>query len=112
MADGLKVLVAGEGQGSGLDASVNGEVVRVGDCLGLRVERTEYPVVWPPGTSIGDDGRAVQLGDGQVVLGDTVTGSGGFLTGKLPESSPPIPTTCAPEEGEVVFLDAARMSTG
>lgn len=109
MKDGVKVLIAGEGEGAGMDASVTGALIRVGGCLGIRVERSEYPVVWPAGTTVGSDGRTVLLGDGQFVLGDTVTGSGGFLTGALPVFAPAVPTECAPADGEIVLLGSAKL---
>ena len=107
MADGLALLLAGEGEGGGMDAMVSGTLTGLGGCLGIRVEQEVYPVIWPVGTSLDSDGSAVLVGEERFLLGDRLTGSGGFLTSPLPDSAPAVPRDCASERGEAVWLDSA-----
>lgn len=64
-----------EGDGSGLDALIEGELTMDDGCLLV----DDTPVVWPYGTTWDADTRAVRLPEGEAVrLGDRVRGSGGY----------------------------------
>lgn len=72
-----------EGDGSGASALIEGPLTMSSGCLLV----SEFPVVWPYGTTWDSETQAVRLSDGQVVaLGDRVSGGGGYLY--LPDLDP------------------------
>lgn len=93
--DGI-LLVAAATDG-GMDAMVIGTVVRVGSCLGLEGEADPILAVWPAGTEQGD-----------VAVGDSVRGSGGYLSPPYPEELPDLPADCVEAAGgdEVAWVQA------
>ena len=64
---------------------------------------TQYPVVWPAGTTADANG-GLSLPDAQrVALGDEVLGGGGYLELSARYH---IPTECLPPSGEVAVFNA------
>ncbi|WP_129668499.1 hypothetical protein [Phytoactinopolyspora endophytica] len=91
---------------SGMDAEVVGElVVGPGDCLALDDGLVVRPVIWPEGSTLADDGQAIEIGrDGPTVrIGEYVEGGGGEIDpGDATYTE--IPESCLPEEGVAVAL--------
>jgi hypothetical protein len=83
LADGSSFLVAAPTT-SFPEAVVAGRLALIGDtCLGLehRGGGGTTALAFPHGTHPSDDGRAIVLPDGlRITLGDSITGSGGYLT--------------------------------
>lgn len=98
------------GDGSGLDALIEGPLTMSGGCLLVG----EFPVVWPHGTTWDADAQAVQLSDGQVIaLGDRVSGGGGYrhLSDLGPEFAEPLADCPTNEYGEVAIFNAGEQVT-
>ena len=91
--DSGKVLVNAE-QGDGPSAGVGygGRVELVGDCLGIGGNT----IIWPYGTEIVSDGPLVVNvpGEGQVTIGDQVTGGASHYGDNLPDGIGAIPSGC------------------
>lgn len=63
------------GGSGGNGALIEGSLTMSGGCLLV----SEFPVIWPYGTTWDAEAQAVRLPDGQVVaLGDRVNGGGGY----------------------------------
>ncbi|MFI7022333.1 hypothetical protein [Micromonospora sp. NPDC049900] len=77
-------------------------------------------VVWPPGTTILDDGRiGVHVPDGgPIVVGDRVEGGGGHVEAPLTEDEPPghlppLPVECGPAGAPIAVMQGVtRQSDG
>ena len=99
-----------KGDGSGNDALIEGPLTMSGGCLLV----SDFPVVWPHGTTWDADAQAVQLSDGQVVaLGDRVSGGGGYpyLTDLGAEFAEPLADCPMNEYGEVAMFNAGERIT-
>ena len=89
------VLVGGDTNG-GSDVLISGDVLMVGDCLGIRSELEEYVVVWPAGTELVEgDGLAIDVpGIGRVEPGLRVSFDGGIEKSPFQEAIPDLPDGC------------------
>ena len=89
------VLVGGDMNG-GSDMLISGEVLMVGDCLGIRSELEEYVVVWPAGTELVEaDDLAIDVpGIGRVEPGQRVSFGGGIEKAPFLEAIPDVPDGC------------------
>ncbi|MGW0502116.1 hypothetical protein [Micromonospora sp. NPDC003241] len=118
--DGYRTLVAGATYA--FLAAMHGRVaVGDGGCLILRDETGPGAVaVWPPGTTILDDGRVgVHVpGVGAIVVGDRVEGSGGHFEAPRTEDEPPghlppMPAECGAAGAPIsVLQDVTRHNDG
>lgn len=108
---GLSALIAADIQHSG-DAAVAGSLaVLGGGCVGVRVGERKYLVVWPSKTDIRDSGvLQLVLPNGEMLEeGDAFEGAGGFQSAPLPDSIPPIPKECTPQEEILVLSEVEAL---
>lgn len=100
--DGMKILVAGSGEG-GMDAQLVGDVALVkGDCLGVNADGTEFLVAWKSGSvDTSESGPVIDVGGTEYRLGDEVILTGGAVS---PGSNliPTVPDECSVDEVFVV----------
>lgn len=97
--DGARVVVAGPADG-GDDAQVAGEVRLVDGCLGI----DDAVALWPSGTDIvGDDPLTIEVpGVGELQVGDSVRGAGGYTEPGRYDGKPSLPESCS--KAPVVFF--------
>lgn len=89
----------------GMDAVVAGALTVADGCVLLEQGESQYPVVWPSGTSVaGTDPLVIELPSGeQAQLGDEIEGGGGFLEAGRLEID--VPDECLNEWGEVAVFN-------
>lgn len=92
-----------------MEAEVGGELVtNDAGCAGVSMDGTFYPVLWPEGTSVSDEGLTFPDGT-SVEPGGTWSGGGGEAL--LPaETHPHLPEECA-VDGETTAV-VAYSATG
>ncbi|MEO8262113.1 MAG: hypothetical protein ABI566_06035 [Pseudolysinimonas sp.] len=100
---GYVLLVAPTAPTSHLLAQLDGTLSVSGDCYSLERTGSNYPVIFPPGTTVA--GGDIDIPDlGTVALGDRLVGSGG----EVPVDASPVdlPGGCA-SDTVIVFETAA-----
>lgn len=99
-----------KGDGSGMEALIEGPLTLTNGCLLVG----EFPVVWPYGTTWDAETEAVRLSDGQVAaLGDRVSGGGGYpyLSDLGTEFAEPLADCPTNEYEEVAMFNAQEQVT-
>lgn len=99
----------------GEDALIEGTLTTRNGCVLLQMVGFDhaYPVIWPSGTSIaGDDPLTLRLPSGDdLILGQAVSGGGGYHYTTSDQVDVDIPAQCLLESGEVaVFNPDARLT--
>jgi hypothetical protein len=92
---GIHVLVSASSDGGGADAGIVGKVRLIGKCLGIGNE----VAFWPHGTKVvSDDPLTIDVpGEGEVTIGDTVSGAGATHSSGRPEVDTSVPDTPIPD---------------
>jgi len=103
---GATVLIATGALEGESDVMVSGVVEKIGDCLGIKVEQTTYPLIWPKDAKVED--ARVSLDDTSFGIGDELSGGGAFLPEPYPSQAPDIPEGCRSATGEVVLLSQLK----
>jgi len=107
-ADGIVAMIATSSD-EAMEALVGGELAtNDAGCAGVSMDGTFYPVLWPEGTSVSEDGLTFPDGT-SVEPGGTWSGGGGETL--LPaESYPDRPDECAVDAETTVVV--AHSATG
>ncbi|WP_377324796.1 hypothetical protein ACFJIY_07830 [Pimelobacter simplex] len=104
--EGATVLIATGALEGESDVMVSGVVAKIGDCLGIKVEQTTYPLIWPKHVEVED--ASVSLDGTTFGLGDELSGGGAFLPEPYPSQAPDIPEGCRSATGEIVLLSQLK----
>jgi hypothetical protein len=94
----------------GEDALIEGALIMRDGCV--LIDRgggfdIAFPVIWPSGTSIAsDDPLTLRLPSGdELVVGQVVSGGGGYHDAASDRVQVSIPAACVPETGEVAIFN-------
>jgi hypothetical protein len=69
----------------------------------------DAPVVWPPGTTVSDDGRSITLSDGtRIGVGDHIAAAGGFGGVEAVAALGGVPEACLPTPVNIAFLNLTQ----
>lgn len=104
--EGAQVLFANGALEGESDAMVSGVIAKIGDCVGIKVEQTIYPLIWPQGAKV--EGSRVRFSGESFGLGDELSGGGAYLAEPHPSLVPTIPDGCRSDTGEIVLLAKLR----